>query len=133
MTLLLGTSLVPTKRCHPEQGRSSRRWPAARVSARPARASWPGLGRRRSVSRCSTCAPGSAVLQPLASSRCALHHGILARRGAVAVGMARQGYDLQLTRYDEKGWRATFYRPGWSTRPWARPAPAGSARRGMRS
>ena len=45
------------------------------------------------------------------------HHGILARRGAVAVGMARQGYDLQLTRYDEKGWRATFYRPGWSTRP----------------
>src|SRR5215475_7674305 len=29
--------------------------------------------------------------------------------GRVAVGMARQGYDLQLTRYDEKGWRATFY------------------------
>jgi len=23
--------------------------------------------------------------------------------GAVAVGMARQGYDLQLTRYDEQG------------------------------
>jgi hypothetical protein len=29
--------------------------------------------------------------------------------GRVAVGMARQGYDLQLTRYDEKGRRATFY------------------------
>jgi hypothetical protein len=29
--------------------------------------------------------------------------------GHVTVGMARQGYDLQLTRYDEKGWRATFY------------------------
>jgi hypothetical protein len=30
--------------------------------------------------------------------------------GHVAVGMARQGYDLQLTRYDERGrWRATFY------------------------
>jgi hypothetical protein len=29
--------------------------------------------------------------------------------GHVAVGMTRQGYDLQLTRYDEKGWRATFY------------------------
>jgi hypothetical protein len=29
--------------------------------------------------------------------------------GHVAVGMARQGYDLQLTRYDEQGWRATFY------------------------
>jgi len=28
--------------------------------------------------------------------------------GRVAVGMARQGYDLQLTRYDERGWRATF-------------------------
>jgi hypothetical protein len=23
--------------------------------------------------------------------------------------MARQGFDLQLTRYDEKGWRATPY------------------------
>jgi hypothetical protein len=32
--------------------------------------------------------------------------------GAVAVSMARPGYDLQLTRYDDKGWRATFYRPG---------------------
>ena len=32
--------------------------------------------------------------------------------GHVAVGMARQGYDLQLTRYDERGWRATFYTTG---------------------
>jgi len=32
--------------------------------------------------------------------------------GHVAVGMARQGYDLQLTRHDEKGWRATFYTTG---------------------
>jgi len=32
--------------------------------------------------------------------------------GHVTVGMARQGYDLQLTRYDEKGWRATFYTTG---------------------
>jgi hypothetical protein len=29
--------------------------------------------------------------------------------GAVVVGMAHQGYDLQLTRYDERGWRARFY------------------------
>ncbi len=29
-------------------------------------------------------------------------------RRRIAVGMARQGYDLQLTRYDEQGWRATF-------------------------
>jgi hypothetical protein len=26
--------------------------------------------------------------------------------------MAHQGYDLQLTRYDERGWRATFYTTG---------------------
>jgi len=26
--------------------------------------------------------------------------------GHLTVGMARQGYDLQLTRYDEKGWHA---------------------------
>ena len=29
--------------------------------------------------------------------------------GRVAVAMARLGYDLRLTRYDERGWRATFY------------------------
>jgi hypothetical protein len=29
--------------------------------------------------------------------------------GRIAVGMARRGYDLQFTRYDERGWRATFY------------------------
>jgi len=50
--------------------------------------------------------------------------------GHVVVGMARQGYDLQLTRYDEKGWRATFYTTGmehsitsatasaWDRTPW---------------
>ena len=30
--------------------------------------------------------------------------------GHVAVGMHRQGFDLQLTQYDERGWRATFVR-----------------------
>jgi hypothetical protein len=38
--------------------------------------------------------------------------------GDVERGMARQGYDLQLTRYDEKGWRATFYTTGMPDRPW---------------
>jgi hypothetical protein len=50
--------------------------------------------------------------------------------GHVAVSMARQGYDLQLTRYDERGWRATFYTAGmersltsatgtgWQGTPW---------------
>ena len=32
--------------------------------------------------------------------------------GDVERGMAHQGYDLQLTRYDERGWRATFYTTG---------------------
>jgi hypothetical protein len=41
--------------------------------------------------------------------------------GRIAVGMARQGHDLQLTRYDERGWRATFYQPAWSIRRRARP------------
>jgi hypothetical protein len=31
--------------------------------------------------------------------------------------MARQGYDLQLTRYDERGWRATFYTTGMEHSP----------------
>jgi hypothetical protein len=35
----------------------------------------------------------------------------------VAVGMARQGYDLQLTRHDENGWRATFYATGTKHSP----------------
>jgi hypothetical protein len=51
--------------------------------------------------------------------------------GHVAVGMHRQGYDLQLTQYDERGWRATFYYTtgmehsptsatgtGWERTPW---------------
>ncbi len=32
--------------------------------------------------------------------------------GAIEIGMARQGYDLQLTRYDDRGWRANFYPAG---------------------
>jgi hypothetical protein len=32
--------------------------------------------------------------------------------GHVSHGMARQGYDLSLTRYDALGWRATFYPSG---------------------
>jgi hypothetical protein len=32
--------------------------------------------------------------------------------GAVVEGMARQGYDVSLTRYNARGWRATFYVEG---------------------
>jgi hypothetical protein len=34
-----------------------------------------------------------------------------------SVGMHRQGYDLQLTQYDERGWRATFYTTGMEHSP----------------
>jgi hypothetical protein len=37
--------------------------------------------------------------------------------GRIAVGMARQGHDLQLTRYDERGWRATIYTTGMEHSP----------------
>ena len=37
--------------------------------------------------------------------------------GLVAVGRARQGFALQLTRYDERGWRATFYTTGMEHSP----------------
>ena len=52
--------------------------------------------------------------------------------GHVAVGMHRQGFDLQLTQYDERGWRATFYVTGMEHRPLVRRARDGSARRGGR-
>jgi hypothetical protein len=31
--------------------------------------------------------------------------------------MARQGFDLQLTQYDDRGWRATFYTTGMEHSP----------------
>jgi hypothetical protein len=33
------------------------------------------------------------------------------------VGMHRHGYDLQLTQYDERRWRATFYTTGMAHSP----------------
>ena len=62
--------------------------------------------------------------------------------GDVERGMERQGFDLQLTRYDEKGWRATFYTTGmehsitsatasaWERTPWH--AVQGAARDALR-
>src|SRR2546425_13282168 len=49
----------------------------------------------------------------------ALHRWLDSWRGIgdITVGMARQGYDLQLTCYDEQGWRATFYTTGMETFP----------------
>jgi hypothetical protein len=62
--------------------------------------------------------------------------------GAIERGMAGQGYDLQLTRYDNRGWRATFYTTGmehsptsatgsaWELTPWR--AVQGAARDALR-
>jgi hypothetical protein len=33
--------------------------------------------------------------------------------GDVVAGMARQGYDLELGRYDGRGWRALFFQEGF--------------------
>ncbi len=41
----------------------------------------------------------------------------LERIGLVAAGMARQRYDLSLTRYDDRGWRASFYVTGIERSP----------------
>jgi hypothetical protein len=50
--------------------------------------------------------------------------------GRIVVGMARRSYDLQLTRYGDEAWRATFYPAGrahsvtsavgsaWEREPW---------------
>ena len=50
--------------------------------------------------------------------------------GRIEAGMARQGFDLELTRYDVQGWRETFYPEGrihsatvsvgtaWTRDPW---------------
>jgi len=62
----------------------------------------------------------------------ALHRWLDSWRGIgqLTIGMARQGFDLQLTRYAEQGWRATFYTSGrehsptgaigsaWEPMPW---------------
>jgi len=37
--------------------------------------------------------------------------------GHVAVGMDRRGFDLQLTQYDDRWWRATFYTTGMEHSP----------------
>jgi len=37
--------------------------------------------------------------------------------GYVVAGMHRQGYDLQLTQYDDRGSRATFYTTGMEHSP----------------
>jgi hypothetical protein len=92
------------------------------------RADASGAGRRPAL----TAALGFSLL-PVSAPELGLVHGWLDTWrgiGDVVVGMARQDYDLQLTRYDGRGWRATFYTSGmehsatsaigsaWEATPW---------------
>src|SRR2546421_4781076 len=73
---------------------------------------------------------GFASLEPRHPELRLLHAWLDSWRGIgdVVVGMARQGWDLQLTEYDAEHWRATFFVAGqahsivggsaWESTPW---------------
>ena len=71
-------------------------------------------------------APAAGAASPLTHCRQWLDRW--AGVGLVAAGMARQGFDLELTRFGEEGWRATFSPAGrahsvisgsaWEATPW---------------
>ncbi len=75
---------------------------------------------------------GFTLVSPPAPELALVHGWLDTWRGIgdIVVGMARQDYDLQLTRYDGRGWRATFYTSGmehsatsaigsaWEPTPW---------------
>ena len=65
---------------------------------------WPEKDASRHRTRELPSDPALEVLRSWLSS----WHGL----GLVAAVMARQGYDLSLTRYADLGWRATFYVSG---------------------
>lgn len=70
-----------------------------------------------------TAALGFARLEPRTRELELLHGWLDTWReiGDVVVGMPRQDYDLQLTRYDGRGWRATFYTTGSARVDFGRP------------
>jgi hypothetical protein len=88
-----------------------------------------GLTERRAVLE---AALGFALLEPRTPELELLHGWLDTWRGIgdIAEGMAWQDYDLQLTRYDGRAWRATFYTSGmehsatsaigsaWESTPW---------------
>src|SRR6266446_2603191 len=75
------------------------------------------MGRRSIL----TVTLGFARLEARAPELRRLHRWLDTWRGIgdIAAGMHRQGYDLQLTEYDERGWRATFYSTGMEHSPTA--------------
>jgi hypothetical protein len=66
------------------------------------------LDRRRELLR---AALGFLALEPRAPELRRLHHCFDTWRGIgdVVAGMARSEYDLELRRYDGRGWRAIFF------------------------
>jgi hypothetical protein len=75
-------------------------------------------------------AVGFALVPPGEPELRVFHHWLDSWRdiGDIVVGMARQGWDLQLTEYDVERWRATLFVAGqahsivggsaWETTPW---------------
>jgi hypothetical protein len=80
----------------------------ASLRARPARPTPAGSSRIRHVFHALLRA------RPLGSP---YMDGLVGWDRGVAVGMHRQDYDLQLTQYDDRGWRATFYTTGMEHSP----------------
>src|ERR671937_1600067 len=58
---------------------------------------------------------GFVALEPREPELRLLHHWLdtWSGIGHVIAGMARQGYDLELRRYDGQGWRAMFFPSGF--------------------
>jgi len=56
-----------------------------------------------------------AAIESRQPELCLLHCCLDSWRGIgdVVAGMARQGYDLELRRYDGRGWRALFFQEGF--------------------
>jgi len=75
------------------------------------------LDRRGQLLRADSASPRSLARPTTARSGCSTWLDSWAGIGRIAVGMHRQGYDLQLTQYDERGWRATFYTTGMEHSP----------------
>src|SRR5213080_4400081 len=80
-----------------------------------------------SRSRLLRTALGFAALEPTEPELRRLHRWLDSWSGIghVVAGMARQGYDLELRRYDGQGWRAMFFPSGFEH---SLTAHAGSAR-----
>ena len=93
-----------------------RSWPHRAAASRPRGPPPPGRPVIDHYGRLLVAALGFATLPRPSSGRAlwALRFWLDSWRGIgdVERSMARQGYDLQLTRYDERGWRATFYTTG---------------------